>query len=393
MPGSYALIVAAGRGHRFGGEIPKQYRALGGSSVLRHSAETLLAHPGIAGLRVVIHPDDRALYDAAVRGLDLLDPVPGGETRQDSSRNGLDSLKDLSPDRVLIHDAARPFLDADIIERTLTALETSEATLVAVPVVDTLKREADGKVSDTVGRDGLWRAQTPQGFHFAPILAAHAAAAGRGLTDDAAVAEAAGLTVALVPGSEANFKITTEDDLARAEGMLAVSTESRTGFGFDVHQFEPGDHVTLCGVDIPHTHRLKGHSDADAGLHALTDAILGAIGEGDIGTHFPPSDPKWKGAPSDIFLKKATDLVAGRAGRISNVDVTLICESPKIGPFRAKMVSRLSDILEIEEGRISVKATTTEQLGFTGRGEGLAAQAVATVILPHPPAGAKGNSG
>ncbi len=393
MPGSYALIVAAGRGHRFGGEIPKQYRALGGMSVLRHSAETLLAHPSIAGIRVVIHPDDRALYDAAVEGLNLLDPVPGGETRQDSSRNGLDSLADLTPDTVLIHDAARPFLDTGIIDRTLATLETSDAALAAVPVVDTLKREADGKVGDTVDRDGLWRAQTPQGFRFASIRAAHAAAAGQGLTDDAAVAEAAGMEVALVTGSESNFKITTEDDLARAEAMLAVSTESRTGFGFDVHQFEPGDHVTLCGVDIPHTHRLKGHSDADAGLHALTDAILGAIGEGDIGTHFPPSDPQWKGAPSDIFLKKASDLVAGRGGRISNVDITLICESPKIGPFRLKMVSRLSEILDLEDDRISVKATTTEQLGFTGRGEGLAAQAVATVLLPHPTAAAKGSPG
>lgn len=386
MPGCYALIVAAGRGHRFGGEIPKQYRQLGGLAVLRHSAAAFLGHPEIAGVRVVIHPDDRALYDAAVAGLDVLDPVHGGDTRQDSCRNGLDSLSEFSPMMVLIHDAARPFVNAAIIDRILATLAKSAAALVAVPVVDTLKRGDGGHVGGTVDRDGLWRAQTPQGFHFDRILAAHQATIGQGLTDDAAVAEAAGLRVALVEGSEDNFKITTEADLDRAQTLLAGFGETRSGFGFDVHQFEPGDHVTLCGIEIQHTHGLKGHSDADAGLHALTDAILGAIGAGDIGAHFPPGDPRWKDAPSDIFLGKAGDLVRGRGGRITSLDVTLVCESPKIGPHREKMVSRIAGILDIEPDRCSVKATTTETLGFTGRGEGLAAQAVATVWLPTLPA-------
>lgn len=382
MSGCIALIVAAGRGHRFGGEIPKQYRDLAGAAVLHHSARTFLAHPAITGVRAVIHPDDRALYDAAVTGLDMLEPVHGGDTRQDSCRNGLESLSDISPPMVLIHDAARPFVSPAVIDRTLATLEKSAAALVAVPVVDTLKRGDGGHVGGTVDRDGLWRAQTPQGFHFDKILEAHRSAAGKGLTDDAAVAEAAGLRVALVEGEEDNFKITTEADLDRAHKLLGAAGETRTGFGFDVHQFEAGDHVTLCGVEIPHSHGLKGHSDADAGLHALTDAILGAIGAGDIGAHFPPSDPQWKGAPSDIFLKKAAELVRAKGGRITSLDVTLICESPKIGPFRDKMASHISEIMDIDQDRCSVKATTTEKLGFTGRGEGLAAQAVATVWIP-----------
>ena len=383
MSGCYTLIVAAGRGHRFGGEIPKQYRHLGGQAVLRHSAQTFLAHPGVAGVRVVIHPDDRALYDEAVEGLNLLEPIPGGAERQDSARLGLESLAPHSPDAVLIHDAARPFPDAALIARTIAALKDHDGAIAALPVTDTLKREdATRAIAGTVERAGLWRAQTPQGFRYTPILAAHRAAKGLALTDDAAVAERAGLRVALVPGSEDNFKVTTESDLARAAARLAHGWDVRTGMGFDVHRFGSGDKVWLCGVAVPHSHGLVGHSDADVGLHAATDAILGAIGAGDIGQHFPPSDPKWKGAPSDLFLAHAGALVREKGGQIASLDVTFICERPKIGPHRAAMVARVAEILGLDANRVSVKATTTERLGFTGRDEGMAAQAIATVRLP-----------
>ncbi len=383
MSGCYALIVAAGRGHRFGGEVPKQYRSLGGHAVLRHSAQAFLSHPDVVGVRVVIHADDRALYDGAVEGLTLLDPVPGGAERQESARLGLESLAPQAPDAVLIHDAARPFPDAALIARTIAALSDHDGAVAALPVTDTLKREGGCRsIAGTVERAGLWRAQTPQGFRYAPILAAHRAATGMALTDDAAVAERAGLRVALVPGSEDNFKVTTESDLARAAARLAQHWDVRTGMGFDVHRFGPGDMVWLCGVAVPHSHGLVGHSDADVGLHAATDAILGAIGAGDIGQHFPPSDPKWKGAPSHLFLAHAGTLVREKGGAIASLDVTFICERPKIGPHRAAMVARMADILGLDPGRVSVKATTTERLGFTGRDEGMAAQAIATVRLP-----------
>ncbi|MDJ0950491.1 MAG: bifunctional 2-C-methyl-D-erythritol 4-phosphate cytidylyltransferase/2-C-methyl-D-erythritol 2,4-cyclodiphosphate synthase [Alphaproteobacteria bacterium] len=382
MPDCVALIVAAGRGQRLGGEVPKQYRMLAGAPLLRWTARAFLDHPEVSAVRAVIHQDDRALYETAVAGLDLLPPVKGGASRQDSCRLGLESLAALAPKTVLIHDGARPFVDAAIIGRTKAALRTHAGAVAAIPVVDTLKRESDGRASDTVDRAGLWRAQTPQGFRFEDILAAHREAAGDSLTDDAAVAERAGLEVALVMGGEDNFKITTEQDLARAERLLGGAMgETRTGFGFDVHRFAPGDHVMLCGVKIPHEQGLAGHSDADVGLHALTDAVLGAIGAGDIGSHFPPSDPQWKGAPSDIFLARAAELIAGTGGRIVAVDLTVICEAPRIRPHHAAMVERVAEILGLERGRVSVKATTTEGLGFTGRGEGIAAQAVATVRL------------
>ncbi len=385
MPGCIALIVAAGRGQRLGGGIPKQYRRLGGEPLLRWTVQRFLAHPDVSAVRAVIHPDDRPLYDEAVSGLAILPPVDGGETRQDSCRLGLESLADQHPDTVLIHDAARPFVDADIIARTLGSLAEHAGAVAAVPVVDTLKREADGRVAATVERGGLWRAQTPQGFRYGEILAAHRAASGQSLTDDAAVAENAGLDVVLIEGSEENFKITTEQDFQRAESMLASGDggETRTGAGFDVHRFGPGDHVMLCGVELPHDQGLVGHSDADVGLHALTDALLGAIGAGDIGAHFPPSDPQWKGAPSDVFLREAARLVADRGGRITGVDVTLICEAPKIRPHHARLVARVAEILDIAAERVSVKATTTEGLGFTGRGEGIAAQAMATIEIPR----------
>lgn len=377
-----ALVVAAGRGTRAGGEIPKQYRMLDDRPVLRWSLERFSRHGRVGAVRAVIHPDDRPLYDDAARGLHLLPPVAGGAERQDSVRLGLESLVPLAPAAVLIHDAARPFVDDAIIDRTLDALAHAAGAVAAVPLADTLKRRDDaGLVAATVDRTGLWRAQTPQAFRFPEILAAHRAAAGAALTDDAAVAERAGLPVAIVAGGEANGKLTTEDDLRRA-GLAAAPSDVRTGTGFDVHRFGPGDYVWLCGLRIPHAQALVGHSDADVALHAITDAVLGAIGAADIGAHFPPSDPRWQGAASDRFLRHAAELVAARGGRLAHVDVTIICERPKIGPHRGAMVARLAEILGLDPSRCSVKATTTEGLGFTGRGEGIAAQAVATVRLP-----------
>jgi 2-C-methyl-D-erythritol 4-phosphate cytidylyltransferase/2-C-methyl-D-erythritol 2,4-cyclodiphosphate synthase len=379
MGGCYAIVVAAGRGSRLGGDLPKQYREIGGRTLLARSAGAFVDHPEIAGVRVVIHPDDRMHYDAATAGLDLLPPVPGGSSRQESVYFGLRSLAQAAPDSVLIHDGARPFIAAETISAVIGALDTSPGAIAAVPVVDTLKRARAGTIAGTVEREGLWRAQTPQGFRYDAILAAHTAAAGEALTDDAAVAERAGIAVALVESAEENFKVTTEDDLDRARRLLGGGGDIRTGMGFDVHRFGPGDHVWLCGIAVPHDHGLIGHSDADAGLHALTDAILGAISEGDIGRHFPPGDPQWKDAPSALFLARAGELVGEHQGDILGLDLTLICEAPRIGPHVAAMTARVAEILDLAPGRVSVKATTTERLGFTGRGEGIAAQAVATV--------------
>jgi 2-C-methyl-D-erythritol 4-phosphate cytidylyltransferase/2-C-methyl-D-erythritol 2,4-cyclodiphosphate synthase len=398
MTKAIALVVAAGSGLRVGGEIPKQFLHLAGKPLLRYCLETFLNHPKIAAVRVVINPTYRPLYDAATDGLPLLSAVDGGATRQESVHLGLESLVDAAPDLVLIHDAARPFLDAATIDRTLDALVAHRAALVAVPVVDTLKR-AEGAFSGvTVDRAGLWRAQTPQGFHFETILAAHRQLAKNGseMTDDAAVAEATGQKVILVQGHEDNFKVTTQADLARAERMLktpmanspispttaSTAYEYRTGNGFDVHRLIAGDGVHICGIKIPCEWRLEGHSDADVALHALTDAILGAISAKDIGAHFPPSDPQWRGAESWRFLDHASKLVQQRGGKITHCDVTIICEKPKVGPHRDAMVQRVAEILAIAQDRVSVKATTTEKLGFTGRGEGIAAQATATVALP-----------
>jgi 2-C-methyl-D-erythritol 4-phosphate cytidylyltransferase/2-C-methyl-D-erythritol 2,4-cyclodiphosphate synthase len=378
-----ALVVAAGRGTRLGGERPKQYRILAGQALLRHSVERLAAHPGIDGVRVVFHPADRDLYDAAVAGLDLLQPVPGGAARQDSARLGLESLEALAPSRVLIHDAARPFIDHVVIDRVLDALGEAPGSVPALPIADTVKRGENGFITDTLDRARLWRVQTPQGFDYRAILAAHRSVAGMELTDDAAVAEHAGLAVRLVEGAEANFKVTTTEDFLRAEKLATPNSgDYRTGQGFDVHAFGPGDHVWLCGLKVPHDRGLVGHSDADVGLHALTDAILGALGAGDIGMHFPPGDPKWRNAPSHLFLRHAADLVAQAEGRIVHVDVTLICEAPRVGPHRAAMVARIAEILGLSPDRVSIKATTTEKLGFLGRGEGMGAQAIATLQLP-----------
>jgi 2-C-methyl-D-erythritol 4-phosphate cytidylyltransferase/2-C-methyl-D-erythritol 2,4-cyclodiphosphate synthase len=380
------IIVAAGRGVRAGGGLPKQYRPLAGKPVLAHTLAAFARHGEISRVQAVIHSDDRALYDEAAAGLDLPAPVAGGATRQASVLNGLKALADDAPDLVLIHDGARPLVPAATISAVIAALKTHEGAIAALPVADTLKRgDGSGRITGTVAREGLWRAQTPQGFSFRAIFAAHEAAGHDAHTDDAAVAEAAGLSVALVRDDPRNIKITTAEDFALAEKFLNTETrmETRVGFGFDVHRFRPGDHVWLCGIKVPHDKSLLGHSDADAGLHAVTDALLGAIGEGDIGQHFPPSDPQWKGASSDRFLAHAAGLLRARGGRIVHADVTLICEAPKIGPHRPAMTARMAEILELPASRVSVKATTTEKLGFTGRGEGIAAQAVVTVELPR----------
>jgi 2-C-methyl-D-erythritol 4-phosphate cytidylyltransferase/2-C-methyl-D-erythritol 2,4-cyclodiphosphate synthase len=383
MSGCYAILVAAGRGTRLPGDVPKQYRSIGGEPILRRAARAFLGHPAVDGVRVVIHPDDRARYESAVAGLALLAPVAGGATRQDSVRNGIESLADAAPDFVMIHDAARPFVSAASIGAARKALDRAAGAVVAIPVVDSLKRATAGGLA-AVDRKDLWRAQTPQAFRYAEILRAHRAAAGLDLTDDAAVAERAGLPLAIAPGSEDNFKITTEDDIVRAERLLAARPAlPRTAMGFDVHGFGPGDHVWLCGVRIPFARGLVGHSDADVGLHALTDAVLGTLAAGDIGVHFSDRDPRWKGARSETFLKHAVDLVRARGGRVLHLDLTLICEQPRIRPHHDAMVARVAEIAGLEPGRVSIKATTTEKLGFTGREEGIAGQAVATVLLPE----------
>jgi 2-C-methyl-D-erythritol 4-phosphate cytidylyltransferase/2-C-methyl-D-erythritol 2,4-cyclodiphosphate synthase len=378
-----ALIVACGRGQRYGSDLPKQYLPLAGKPLLRHCLERFCRHPAIDRVRPVVHPDDRSLFAAAAAGLDLLEPVVGGATRQDSVRLGLESLTDAPPEWVLIHDGVRPLVRTALIDRILHALRGHPAALPALPVTETLKRGQDGMVAGTLDRAGLYRAQTPQGFFYAEILEAHRRFAGAAMTDDAALAEAAGLPVALVEGDGDNVKITEPADLTRAERLLASLWRPRTGLGFDVHRLAPGDGIVLLGVRVPCRFRLIGHSDADVGLHALTDALLGTLAAGDIGSHFPPSDPRWAGADSALFLDHAHKLVAAAGGRIEHVDVTLICEQPKIGPHRAAMTARVAELLALPPGRVSIKATTTEGLGFPGRGEGIAAQAVATVSLPE----------
>ena len=384
-----AIIVAAGRGTRAGaGDVPKQYRKVRGGPMLAHSIEAFLGHGGVQLVQVAFNSRDRELYDKATAHFDqrLLPPVSGGVSRQASVLAGLEALAPHSPDYVLIHDAARPFVSAQVISRVVAALARHPGAIPAEPLTDTLKREgADGTIAGTIERGGLWRAQTPQGFHFAAILDAHRQAAAAGqvdLTDDAAVAERAGLTVALVAGAAGNLKLTAPEDFLSAELTSTGYPDIRIGSGIDVHRFASGDHVMLCGVRVPHTHGVEAHSDGDVALHALTDALLGAIGAGDIGTHFPPSDAKWKDADSTIFLAEAARLVRAQGGRIGNTDVTILCEHPRIGPFREAMRERIAAILGVPASRVSVKATTTEKLGFTGRGEGLAATATATVMLP-----------
>jgi 2-C-methyl-D-erythritol 4-phosphate cytidylyltransferase/2-C-methyl-D-erythritol 2,4-cyclodiphosphate synthase len=354
--------------------------------VLRRTIAAFMGVPGVHEIQVVIGPGDETHYEEAVAGLDLPPPIAGGATRQQSVLNGLEGLAARAPDTVAIHDAARPFVRAEDILACLRALEAPDVhgAVLGIALADTLKQVEAGAIVQTLPRAGLWRAQTPQVFRYAALLAAHRAMASladreaTALTDDAAVAERAGLRVVMVPGHEDNRKITTADDLA-----IDAGSETRTAFGFDVHAFAPGNGVVLGGVPIPHTLTLAGHSDADVALHALTDAVLGTIGAGDIGQHFPPSDPQWRGASSDRFLRHAVALLRAAGGRIVHLDLTLVCQAPRIGPHRDAMAESIAGIAGIPRGRVSVKATTTEGLGFTGRGEGIAAQAVATVELPR----------
>ena len=373
-----AIIVAAGTGSRAG--EPKQWRRLGGRPVLRWSVEALLS-AGASELVVVVAPGAEDLAADALAGLDGWVAVPGGETRAASVQAGLNALKAGSGASVLIHDAARPLLDPATIGRVLAALDDHEAVVPVLPVADSLRRGSDGVMGESVDRDGLWRAQTPQGFRLEAILGAYAAwRAPLPPTDDVEVARRAGRTVAMVAGDSRLMKLTYPEDFAMAEAL--ISRQIRVGQGFDAHRWGPGTSVWLCGVEIAHDQTLIGHSDADAGLHALTDAILGAMGDGDIGDHFPPTDPQWKGASSDLFLIHAVERLAARGGRLVNVDVTLICERPKVKPHRQAMRERLAGLLSLPLDAVSVKATTTEAMGFTGRGEGLAAQALATIELP-----------
>ncbi len=380
-----ALIVAAGQGQRAGGSVPKQFQPVLGELVLRRSVAAFAALPQIGLLQIVTSADRRGETEAALGDVARLPFVMGGATRQDSVRNGLEALAPHKPDFVLVHDAARPLVSAALIRRVTDALDQgATAAVPLVPVADTLKRD-DAGAWTTVPRDALYRAQTPQGFRFKALLAAHREFAAASVTDDMALAELAGIPITRVAGEETNMKITTEQDFSHAARLLrGTMSEFRAGQGFDAHRFTAGDHVWLCGVRIAHTAGLEGHSDADAGLHALTDAILGALGAGDIGQHFPPTDEKWRGAPSSRFLTHAARLVADAGGAVVHCDVTLICERPKIGPHRDAMRARIAEILGVELSRVSVKATTTEGMGFTGRGEGLAAEAIATIRLPPP---------
>jgi 2-C-methyl-D-erythritol 4-phosphate cytidylyltransferase / 2-C-methyl-D-erythritol 2,4-cyclodiphosphate synthase len=372
-----SLIMAAGGGTRLGG-LPKQYRPLGASTVLGHAIDALSS---LGPVQVVIGAEQEPLYQTAIGSRTLPSPIIGGATRQESVRLGLEALG--NPDWVFIHDAARPFVPAAVLDRLRQALDDAAGAIPVLPVVDSLIRDGS-----SVERDGLLRVQTPQAFRYGAILNAHRSAALQA-TDDAALLRAQGIQVAEVPGDERSFKITHAEDLERAAQMLAVRTLPRTGFGYDVHRFGANadgshDHVWLCGVKVPHDTGILAHSDGDVGLHALTDAILGALGDGDIGQHFPPSDPQWRGASSDRFLAHAAQLVAQRGGRLSHVDVTLVCERPKVGAHREAMRARLAALLGLPLHAVSVKATTTEGLGFTGRKEGIAAHAVATMLLPEP---------
>jgi 2-C-methyl-D-erythritol 4-phosphate cytidylyltransferase / 2-C-methyl-D-erythritol 2,4-cyclodiphosphate synthase len=383
-----AVVVAGGRGLRAGGDVPKQYRDLGGEPVIRPALSAFLDHPQIGAVQPVIHRQDEEVFRAATAGLHkLLPPVWGGATRQASVRSGIEALAARAPAIVLIHDAARPFLTDALIDRAIVAAKDNGAAVPAIAVADTVKKVDDaGRITETLDRSLLRMVQTPQAFGFALIMAAHRRAAAEGLedfTDDAALAEWAGHRVSVFEGEAGNIKLTTNDDFVRAEMVRqATLADVRTGNGFDVHAFADGDHVMLGGVRIPYARGVTGHSDADVVLHALVDAILGALADGDIGQHFPPSDPQWKGASSDRFLKFACERVRARGGVIANLDVTVVCEAPRVSPHRDAMRERIAAIAGISAGRVAVKATTSEKMGFTGRSEGLVAMATATVRLP-----------
>jgi 2-C-methyl-D-erythritol 4-phosphate cytidylyltransferase / 2-C-methyl-D-erythritol 2,4-cyclodiphosphate synthase len=380
-----ALLMAAGRGARFGADTPKQYLPLLGRPVLRHAAEALLRDGLVERVLPVCAAGEEARVAALLDGLPALPPVPGGDTRQESVRAGLEALAAGAsappPDAVLVHDAARPVVPPGTVARLIAALKAAPGAIPAQRVTDTLKRGEAGRIVATVAREGLFRAQTPQAFRFSVLLAAHRGAAGEA-TDDAQLLEAAGEAVALVEGSEGNVKVTFPEDLGRVAASLSAGLLPRIGTGFDVHRIAPGRPMVLCGVRVPCPFGLAGHSDADVGIHALCDAIYGALAEGDIGRHFPPSEMRWKDADSAQFLRHAAGRVAARGGVLANADVTLLCERPRIGPHREAMQARLAELLGTEPSRVAVKATTTEGLGFTGRGEGIAAQAAAMVLLP-----------
>lgn len=390
-PETVALIVAAGSSTRMGGDIAKPYVEFQGKTVLLHTVEKFLAHPLVDAVRVVIRREDHLTYKKAVFGLTIFPPVIGGKTRQDSVRLGLEALRHVNPKYVLVHDAARPLVSDALITRTVEALKTEKAVIPTLPLSDTVKRIKDNAVTETLPREELATVQTPQGFDYEALFVAHQKHKGESYTDDAALFEASGLRVATVAGEANNFKITTSHDMARFMEQIDSRFETRTGMGFDVHALrvhssdthQSQHYIKLCGVKISHTHYLEGHSDADVGMHAIVDALLGAISDGDIGTHFPPDDHKWKGADSERFLMHAYELVKKRGGEVVNIDLTLICEEPKISPHRAAMITHVAQMIKLTPDRISIKATTTEKLGFTGRGEGIAAQAVANVRLPR----------
>jgi 2-C-methyl-D-erythritol 4-phosphate cytidylyltransferase / 2-C-methyl-D-erythritol 2,4-cyclodiphosphate synthase len=381
------VVVAAGRGTRAGGDKPKQFRRIGDEVMLRRTLLMLVEAPNISLVQPVIRTEDRILFDAAAERLDVLPPAFGGATRQASVRAGLEAIAPRKPDIVLVHDAARPFATQALVARAIEAAEKTGAAVPALAVTDTIKAVDDGGfVAQTLDRNRLRAIQTPQGFAFALLLEAHRRALAQGredFTDDAALAEWAGMKVSVFEGEPGNIKITNTEDFVRAETMhFAQLADVRTGTGIDVHAFAPGDHVMLGGVRIAHGQRLSGHSDADVVLHAVTDALLGALADGDIGAHFPPSDPQWKGASSDRFLAFAVERVKARGGRIAHIDITVVCEVPKIGPHRDVMRAKIAEIAGIAPERVAVKATTSEKLGFTGRGEGIAAYATATIRLP-----------
>jgi 2-C-methyl-D-erythritol 4-phosphate cytidylyltransferase / 2-C-methyl-D-erythritol 2,4-cyclodiphosphate synthase len=374
-----ALIVAAGKGERAGGALPKQYADLGGKSLVTHSVDAFAAHPSIDGIYVVIADGQEALLDNALRGRHITGTVIGGAERQNSVRCGLEAIASAGgAASVFIHDAARPLLPSAVIDRLVIALETAIGAVPILPIVDTLAR-TDGLLGEIIDRTKLARIQTPQAFRFEHIYRAHKNWQGEPATDDAQMARAAGVSVAFVEGDVMLDKVTHPSDFAAAEARLTSTLISRSGMGYDVHRLEAGEDLWLCGLKIPHDKGLAGHSDADVALHALTDALLGAIGAGDIGDHFPPADPQWKGAPSARFVEHARDLIMTHGGIIDHVDLTIICEAPKIGPHRAAMRKRIAELLRVTSDQVSVKATTTERLGFTGREEGIAAQAITTI--------------
>ena len=385
-----AVIVAGGSGLRAGGETPKQYQLIGGKPVIWWTLKAFADHPEIAHVQVVVGEGQEQLFAQAIEGLELPPHVIGGSTRQDSCRIGAEACAAITPKKLLIHDAARPFISAELISEVIAMLDHTDAVIPGLRIAETLKFAPEGTIRRTIDRSNIWLAQTPQGFSFPKILEAHRKAAREqtaGLTDDASVAEQAGIVVQMILGNSENVKLTTAKDIEQANRKLSLKSpseqyETRIGQGIDFHTFTTGKSLWLCGVEVPHTRKLKGHSDADVALHALTDALLGAIGEGDIGTHFPPTDPQWKNAASKIFVEKALALMAQRGGKLTNVDITIMAEAPKVSPHLVAMKAALSDLLQITLDRIAIKATTTEKMGALGRKEGMAAMAIASVKLP-----------